>query len=252
LTTHLFTTDQHAHYKHNNKRADYLAELVLDTKPDTVIFGGDLFDMPSLSSFDKGRKAFQGRTYRADIDTGSDFLDRYFTRLRRAKKRLPRHVALEGNHENRLKKAINIQPELEGTIDFSDFGFDKYFDDVVEYDGNTPGVITIDGIHYAHFFISGIMGRPIGGEHPAASLLAKQSESCSAGHSHLADLAIRTAASGRKNIGLLGGCYQDYDADWAGVTNRLWWRGCVLKRNVEKGVYDPEFISIDRLKKAYG
>lgn len=250
--THLFVTDQHAHYQHNNKRAEYLGELIADTKPDTVIFGGDLVDMPSLSSYDRGKKSFHGRTYRADVDSGVDFLDRVFSLVRKRKKRLPRFVFLEGNHENRIRKAVNIQPELEGTVSFADLQLGQYFDDIVEYEGTTPGVIQIDGVSYAHFFVSGVMGRPISGEHPAYSLLAKQFSSCSAGHIHTADLAYRTSADGRKVMGLLGGCFQDYDSDWAGEANRLWWRGCVLKRNVEKGQYDPQFISLEALKKEYG
>jgi hypothetical protein len=249
---HLFVTDQHAHYKHHNKRAEYLGHLITDSKPDVVIFGGDLWDMPSLSSYDRGKKSFQGRTYAADVDTGLDFLDRCFSIVRKQKKKLPYFVFLEGNHENRLKKAINLQPELEGTISFDDFQLDRYFDEVIEYDGGTPGVCSIDGVNYAHYFVSGVMGRPISGEHPAYSLLSKQFNSCSAGHIHTADYAVRTNADGRKLHGLLGGCFQDYDSDWAGEANRLWWRGCVSKRGVEKGNYDPQFISLEWMKKEYG
>lgn len=250
--THLFVTDQHAHYQHHNKRAEYLGHLINDTKPDTVIFGGDLWDMPSLSSYDKGKKSFQGRTYAADLHAGLDFLDRTFSIIRKQKKKLPRFIFLEGNHENRLKRAINLQPELEGTVSFKDFELDRYFDEVVEYEGGTPGVINIDGICYAHYFVSGVMGRPISGEHPAYSLISKQYTSCSAGHIHTADYAIRTNADGWKLHGLLGGCFQDYDSDYAGEANRLWWRGCVHKRGVTKGNYDPSFISLERLKKEYG
>jgi len=250
--THLYITDSHAHYQHDNKRADYLGELIADLRPDVVIHGGDSADMPSLSSYDKGKKAFQGRTYRADLDSHLDFIDRMFFRIRKRKKKLPRFVFLEGNHENRIKKALNLQPELEGTVAFSDLQLNYYFNDVVEYEGLTPSTINIDGINYAHFFISGILGRPIGGEHPATTLISKQLESCSAGHNHLADWSVRTTAQGKKISGLFGGCFQDYDADWAGASNKLWWRGLVIKRNVSDGVYDPEFVSLERLKKVYG
>lgn len=250
--THLFVTDQHTHYKHHNKRAEYLGHLINETKPDVVIFGGDLYDMPSLSSYDKGRRSFQGRTYSADVNTGLDFLDRCFSIIRKQKKKLPYFVFLEGNHEHRIAKALDLQPELEGTISFEDLGLNRYFDKIIRYDGGTPGVETIDGISYAHYFVSGVMGRPISGEHPAYSLLSKQFGSCSAGHIHTADYAIRTNSDGSKLHGLLGGCFFDYASDWAGEANRLYWRGCVLKRNVAKGNYDPTFISLDWMKKQYG
>lgn len=250
--THLFVTDPHAHFKHHNKRAEYLGKLIVEAKPDVVIVGGDVADMPSLSSYDKGRRSFHGRTYRADIDSALDWTDRLFHYVKKAKKKLPRFVFLEGNHETRIKKAIELQPELEGTISFSDLQLDRYYNDVVEYEGGTPSVIAIDGISYAHYFVSGVMGRPISGEHPAFSLISKQFNSCSAGHIHTADYAIRTDANGQKLHGLLGGCFFDYDSDWAGEANRLYWRGCVLKRHVDKGCYDPQFISLDWMRKTYG
>jgi len=52
-------------------------------------------------------------------------------------------------------------------------------------------------------------------------------------------------------MGLVMGVYQDYDSGWAGESNRLWDRGIVIKRNVANGKYDPEFVSIERLKKEY-
>ena len=250
--THLFVTDAHAHFEHNNKRAEYLGRLIADSRPDVVIVGGDTFDMPSLSSYDKGRKSFQGRTYSADIAVGVDFHDRLLLEVRKTKKKLPKFVFLEGNHEHRVKRAIDLQPELEGTISFKDFQLERYFDEIVEYSGGTPGSKNIDGITYAHFLISGVMGRPISGEHPAYSLLAKQYSSCSVGHIHTADYAIRTDANNRKIHGLVGGCFFDYRADWAGEANRLYWRGAVLKRNVDRGTYDPQFISLEAMRREYG
>ena len=32
----------------------------------------------------------------------------------------------------------------------------------------------------------------------------------------------------------------------------LWWRGLVVKRSVSDGVYDPQFVSIEALRKEYG
>ena len=213
--------------------------------------GGDLADMPSLASYDKGRKSFQGRTYKADIEAALEFNTILWDTVRAAKKKMPYRVILEGNHEYRIKRAIDLQPELDGTISFDDFQFDKFYDKVVPYAGSSPGVITVDEIHYAHYFISGVMGRPISGEHPAYSLITKQYSSCSAGHIHTADYCIRTDAVGCKLYGLLGGCFFDYDATWAGEANKLYWRGCVIKDNVDKGTYDPKFISLASLKKDY-
>lgn len=250
--THLIIPDSHAHPKHHNKRAEWLGKLINDIKPDVVVHLGDSADMPSLSSYDRGTKAFQGRNYRADIDAHLDFNDRLWDTVRSAKRKLPVRYFFEGNHEHRIKKAINLQPELEGAISFDDLELTRYYDEVIEYNGRSPGVHQIDGVQYAHFFISGVMGKSIGGAHPAYSILAKGHGSATAGDLHLLSYECQTGIGGRRLQGLVAGCYQDYDADWAGEANKLWWRGVVVKRNVENGNYDPSFISLAALKKEYG
>lgn len=250
--THLVIPDPHAHPEHHNERADWLAKLIKDVRPDVVVNLGDAADMPSLSSYDKGKRSFQGRNYRDDIDAHLEFQDRMWSPVKRSKKKLPYSVVFEGNHEHRLKRALDLSPELDGAIGFKDFEFERYYNDVIEYRGTTPGIHVVDNIHYAHFFVSGVMGRPIGGEHPAYSLLTKEFVSCTCGHVHTADYAIRTTVGGKKINGLVAGVYQDYHSDWAGEVNKLWWRGVVLKHNVEDGNYDPQFISLEALRKEYG
>lgn len=208
--------------------------------------------MPSLSAYDKGKRSFQGRSYRKDIEAHLEFQDRIWAPVRARKKKLPYRVVLEGNHEHRVERALDLSPELEGTIDFKDFAFDDYYDDVVRYEGGTPGIINIDGISYSHYFVSGVLGRPISGLHPAASLISKGLTSCTAGHLHLADWSSHTTADGRKIMGTLCGVYQDYRSDWAGKVNDLWWRGLMIKQNVEDGRYDPCFVSMNTIKKMYG
>lgn len=250
--THLVIPDSHAHPKFHNERADWIGKLILDVKPDVVVNLGDTWDLPSLSSYDKGKKSFQGRTYRADLDAGLDFNERMWAPLKRAKKKKPLSIFLEGNHEERVKRAINLSPELEGTIGFDDFELERHYDRVVEYTGGTPGIIEVDGITYAHFLISGLKGMAIGGEHHASSLLAKHHVSCTVGHSHTIDFAVRAKPDGRKIMGLVAGVYQDYEADWAGESNNLWHRGVVIKRDVEDGEYSPQFVSMNMLRRQYG
>jgi predicted MPP superfamily phosphohydrolase len=115
----LVIPDAHAHYQHHNKRAEWLGELIADVKPDVVINIGDAWDMPSLSSYDRGRKSFQGRTYRADIDAGLDFQDRLWSRVKRRKKKRPLSVFCVGNHEQRIARAVDLQPELDGAVAYS-------------------------------------------------------------------------------------------------------------------------------------
>jgi hypothetical protein len=171
---HLVLPDPHAHPDYNNDRADWVGQLIKDIKPDVVINMGDAADLPSLSSFDKGKASFHGRNYEKDINSHLDFQDRMWAPMKKSKKKQPLRVVLEGNHEHRIKRVLESDPHLEGGkfgVSFKDLAFDDYYHEVVEYQGQTPGIYTCDGIDYAHYFISGVMGRPVGGEHHAASLI---------------------------------------------------------------------------------
>jgi hypothetical protein len=250
-SVHLVLPDPHAHPDHHNDRALWIGELIHDLKPDVVINLGDTADMPSLASYDKGKKSFQGRTYARDIAAHGDFQEKLWHRTKKAKKKQPRKVTLIGNHEQRIERAIQIQPELEGTVGYRDLSLSKFYDEVVDYDGGTPGTIGIDGVTYAHYFISGVMGRPVGGEHPAYTMLSKLYTSCTQGHTHTFDYSVRGRRDGTKVMGLVAGVGQDYHSLWAGDANRLWSRGVVIKHGVDNGQYDLEWISMERLKEVY-
>lgn len=257
MNTHLVIPDPHAKHGVNNDRFELAGKLALDRKPDYIWNMGDWFDMPSLSSYDKGRKSFEGRRYHQDIAAGRDALKRFaepieaFNRSKRKngkKQYRPSKKSLIGNHEERIIRACEISPELAGTLSYADFGFEEYGWEV----HNFLEVVNVDGINFSHYFASGVLGRAIGGEHPAASLLKKQFESCVAGHLHLRDFAQRTTASGNTICGLLAGCFFEHYEQYAGPANNMWWRGLVMLHEAKDGIFDPEFISLERLWKLYG
>lgn len=252
MSTYIIIPDQHAHPDHDNRRADYAGQLIKEIRPDVLVNMGDAIDLASLSSYDKGTRSFQGRSYKADLDSHLDFQERLWAPIKALKKKLPYSIVLEGNHEHRVERALDLSPELEGTIGFKDFQFSDYYDQVVRYDGSTPGVIELDGILFAHYFPTGVSGRPTGGEHPAHTLLTKNRVSSVAAHSHLFDYISRRNIQGVTANALVAGCYQDYVNEWAGNIGRFWQSGIAILRNVEKGHYDFQWISLDTLKREYG
>jgi len=250
----LVVPDPHAHPDFNNDRADWLGKFILERRPDVVVNMGDTFDMPSLSSYDKGKASFHGASYERDIESGVDFLDRMWHPIKKAKKKRPLSVFLEGNHEHRLSKVLEYDSHLAGDrfgVSYKNYQLADYHHEIVYYEGQTPGIYTLEGISFAHYFVSGLMGRPIGGEHHAASLIAKNHSSCVAAHSHTVDWACRSTTTSQTLMGLVAGVFQDYDAKWAGQCNGLWWSGLVYLRGVEQGSYDPEFISLKALRREY-
>lgn len=252
MSTHIVIPDQHADPRFNNERADWIGQLIKDVKPEVVVNLGDAADMASLSTYDKGKRSFHGRSYAGDLASHLDFQERMWAPMFATKKKLPYAVVLEGNHEHRIERALDLSPELQGTIGFNDLAFDAYYNDVVRYEGGTPGIIEIDGINYAHYFVTGVMGRPSSGIHPAFNLIAKQSASCIQGHTHTFDLSVTTDVKGKKIMSMIAGCAFDYDSEWAGNANRFYWRGVIILHNVDNGTYDPELVSFERLRKAYG
>lgn len=235
---HLVIPDPHACPGVSNKRAEWIGKIMYDLRPDKVIVLGDTADMPSLSSYDKGRKAFEGRRYYKDIEAHADFQDRMWHFYKKNKKKRPHAITLIGNHEQRIVKASELSPELEGTITLDDLDLPYWYDVIVEYDGSTPGSIQVDGIMYAHYLVSGVLGRPIGGENHATSLLNKKFVSCTVGHTHTLDYSVRTRADGKKIMGLVAGCMQTNHPSFAGKASDLWWNGVIIKSNVSDGVYD--------------
>ena len=127
--THLIIPDAHAKPKDNFRRFEWLGELILQEMPDVIVDIGDWWDMPSLCSYDKGMKSFEGRRYKDDIEAGHRADQLAFgpivkynnTRSRLKKKQYaPLLLRTRGNHEQRINKAVERQAELEGVIGFSD------------------------------------------------------------------------------------------------------------------------------------
>lgn len=249
---HLVVGDPHATPKQSNRRAIWLGKLIRDLKPDKVIVLGDTADMPSLCSYDRGRKSAIGRTYQQDIDAHGDFQEKLWHTVRKGKRRLPSAYTLIGNHEYRIERAVDIQPELDGVVSLEDLQLGKFYDEVVPYEGSTPGSITINGVNYAHYLVSGTSGRPISGERHASSLISKRLSSCVVGHSHLLDVATRTTHNGKRVYGIAAGCYQEHSPSFAGDAAKLWWRGVIVLDNVDKGSFDIRTISLDRIRQEYG
>lgn len=244
--THLIIPDSHAKPGVSNRRYQWLGQLIADIKPDVIVNIGDHADMESLSSYDRGTKGFEGRRYSKDIDAAvaaNELLEYYGSKGWRD----ARKIMTVGNHEDRITRATNAQPELDGTIGISDLGYEDYYDEVHPF----KRVAHVDGVNYCHYFTSGVMGRPIGGEHPAYTLVSKIHDSCTQGHNHLLDYCRRTNSKGKAVQGLTVGCYFEHQEAYAGPANKMYWRGIVVKRNVSGGNYDLQTISLEAIRREY-
>ena len=254
---HLVIPDPHAVPGVPNDRFDWLGRLIVDRKPEKIICLGDFADMESLSSYDRGKKSFEGRRIIKDIEVTIDAQDRIFRPLKeyneqrrknKEKQYKPDFYLLGGNHdEGRIEKAVQASPELDGLITLSHLCYDTYNWCYVPY--REP--IVIDGIAYCHHFPTGVSGEPISGEYLARSLLMKNHMSSTVGHSHILNIAHSSRSDGKRMWGLSAGCYFEHTPEFAKDTAKFWWRGLVHKHNVVDGDYDLELLSIESIKRAY-
>lgn len=257
MTTILIVPDAHASPDTSNRRFDWLGQFVLDKQPDIIVNMGDLFDMGSLSSFDRGKKSFEGRRYNADIEAGVDALGKIhgpfltFNKQKRntkkAKLKEPRKIITLGNHCYRIVRAIEDNPELDGILGLENLKLKEFGYEVYPY----KQAVRIEGIWFNHFFPSGIKGDPISGINIASSMVQKNLASSICGHSHTWSHSIHSRPDGTKAIGICAGCYLE-KATYENATDQLWVSCVTLLHDVHDGVFDLEQFSIDRMKKLYG
>lgn len=155
---------------------------------------------------------------------------------------------------NRIKKALSLDPRLEGEkygISFRHLQTDYWYDEYYNYENGGPAIREIDGVLYAHYFSSGNMGTAMSGDHHAYNLLRKFHQSATCGHSHKRNIYFKDD-SYKRSIGLVAGNFKGGAETWAGQSQNGWWSGVVVKRAIDNGSYEPEWVSIERLKKVYG
>lgn len=225
----------------------WAGQFVADRQPDVVVCLGDWWDMPSLSSYDKGKKSFEGRRYKADIEAGRKAMELFMAPMRKMRKK-PRLVFLIGNHEQRIQRAIEDDPKLDGTIGYQDFGLDGW--EVYPF----LQVVVIDGIAYSHFFprsANGSIAQTKQGAPDAKAQLMREGRSCTAGHKQGLDIKP-LSLGGRLQWGLIAGSFYQHDEDYLSPQGNDHWRGLVVKHQVKDGYYDPMIVGMDYLRQRYG
>ena len=228
----------------------------MDNRPEVIVRLGDMWDMPSLCMYDKGKKDFVFKSVSDDIAAGHKAESIIFSPMikyneqqakNKQKQYRPLIVKILGNHEHRVAKLLEYEPRWEGSISMSNFKTKLAMDEVVVDFGD---IIFIDDVAYSHYFVSGVMGRPFAS---ARALVGKKCMSCTMGHTHILDSAFMTKPNGDRVRGLIAGSFHDPEhKSFAGTqVDELWFNGLIHKRNVLNGDYDMEEISVERLQKMY-
>ena len=232
----------------------HAGKYAVEKKPDVIVCLGDWADMPSLSSYDVGKKSFEGRMYIEDIRAAKEAMQAFLAPIREEQARLirnkekrwnPRLVLTLGNHEHRISRAVENDRKLEGLIKTEDLEYEKFGWEV--YPFLEP--VTIDGVVFCHYFTSGVLGRPVT---TASALISKKHQSCIAGHQQGRQVAYGTKADGSTLTSMIIGSFYTHDEEYMGVQGNKHYRGCVMLHEVKDGSFDEMFLSVDFFTKKYG
>lgn len=219
-----------------------------DQHPDlTVVQLGDFWDMASLSSYDRGKKAMEGRRYTQDIDAGNEAFAKLSGLILannkgRRKKWSPRRVFLLGNHEDRITRAAESDAQIDGLVTLDHLCTDGW--EVHPF----LEPVDIHGISYAHYFYNPMTGRPYAS---AVELRLKTlGHSFTMGHQQGLKWG-RVDTTRGPHIGLIVGSCYEHDEEFMGPQGNNYWRGIVVKHQVSDGSYDPMMVSLSYLSRRY-
>ena len=213
-----------------------------------IVHLGDLYDMPSLSSYDKkGGKMAEGRRYTADVEAGNRAFALLNNPIQRHLEKHPdwgveRHF-LFGNHENRIVRAYEQgDAVLEGAL-----ALDHLL---------TPGwerhpfleVLVLDGTAFSHYFVNPGTGRPFAGN--IETRIKAVGRSFVQGHQQALMFGVVPIA-GTRRYGIVAGACYSHDEDFLGPQGNDYWRGIIVLNEAREGLFDPMFVSLDYLKERY-
>lgn len=233
----------------------WIGRYILDRQPDVVVHLGDHWDMPSLSHYDRGKLQMEGRRYKEDVQAGNTALRLLTTptveaNRKRAKRGSelyePEWHLLRGNHEHRIVRAVEENPQLEGFMGYADLRSPGW----EVHDFLKP--VFIDGVGYSHFWANPLTGRPLGGM--IETRLKNVGHSFTMGHVQVLQTGVRFVHGPNgpaMQRGLVAGACYLHDEDYKGWQGNAHWRGVIVKHEVRDGAYDLMEVSLDFLCRKY-
>jgi len=248
---HMVIPDTQCKYGEDFTYLTRIGQYMVEKKPEVVVHLGDFVDMESLSSYDVGKKSFEGKRYVKDIEAARQAMDcllgplrEFNAKAKKNKEKLyrPRLVLTLGNHEQRISRAVENDPKLEGLIKYEDLPYKDW----EVHDFLKP--VFINGIAYSHFFPTGVMGRPAT---TASAMVSRLHMSCIAGHQQGKQVAYGKRPDGSTITCIIAGsCYEHNEGYLDHQTNNHF-RGLIMLHEVKNGCFDEMFVSLDYLKGKY-
>lgn len=252
LRTHFVIPDTQAKAGVPTDHLSWVGEYAAEKKPDRIIHLGDHADMPSLSSYDKGTKSMEGRRHTTDIEAANSAFDILNAPITKEVKRTsklknpwkPGRDLLLGNHEDRINRAVEFNPQLEGTLGIDNLNYTQHGWKVHKF----LKPVEFDGVWYSHYWYNPLTGNSYGGT--VENRLKTIGHSFTQGHTQTLMHGIRFVA-GKAQHGLIAGACYLHSESYKGFQGNAHWRGVIVKHEVSGGSYDPMFVSLGYLCRKY-
>lgn len=238
---HLIIPDVQARPGVSLRHLPWIGNYIAEKRPDVIVCIGDFADMPSLSSYDKGKVAAEGKRVLKDIECAKQAMGTLVAPFQKLKGYKPEMVFTLGNHEERIDREAKNQPAFEGLIGTKNLGYEEYGWRVIPF----LKVVSIDQIQYTHYFTSGLRGNPVSS---AASILRERHASGVMGHQQVTDIAFHRKSG---HIAIIAGVCNLHDEAYMSHQDNIYRRQVIVLHEVHKGTADPMFVSLDFLRRKY-
>jgi len=225
-------------------RLDHLSwvgNYIAEKRPDAIICIGDFADMESLSKYDVGTIRGENKRLQRDLKAAREAMDLLMDPIKAVPGYAPELHLTMGNHEERLDRFANEHPYLEEVVGTHMLNYEEWGWKVHPF----LRVCELDGVQYAHYFITGESGRPVTS---APALLRRRHKSAIMGHNQRTDVAFHPVTH---QWAIFCGICNQHDEGYLGPQGNNMRRQVLVLHEVEDGRMDPMFVSLRYLEKAY-
>lgn len=225
---------------------EWAGNYIAEKRPDVIVCAGDFADVPSLSSYDKGKRSAENKRYKYDLEAVHRGMELLMTPIVKAPDYHPRLVMTLGNHEDRITRYANDNPAFDEHLSVKDLGYEAWGWEVIPF----LEVVKIGGVSYCHYFYNPNTGKPYAGAN-LETRLKTIGMSFTMGHQQGLSTAIRDLADGTRQRGLVAGSFYQHNEDYKGPQGNGHWHGLIFKHEVREGNYDLMEVSLGYLRRRY-
>jgi hypothetical protein len=237
--------DSHSHPEVPNDRYRWAGRMAADLGADVVVDMGDWNDVDSLNHYDKGKRCFEGRRLWKDMDAAIEAQEFFRDGLSGHQ---PILVRCLGNHEHRLARVAELEPEYGDKITIKDMKSEEYGWNVVPF----LEPVQVAGTFFVHYLEKRGSSRAISGVVSARNTLLAAHRSIVVGHSHVRSYYEEAAIDGKRLISLNAACFFENHMAYAGRDNNLFGRGLHVLRNMQDGEFETEWVEMTSIERRYG